>query len=170
MTIFFTSDTHFSHKLMMKLRGFNTLEEHDEKIINNWNSLVGIKDSVYHLGDFSFCKTKEESQKIFNRLNGKIYLVRGNHDKDNALPDGFRWIKDVYQYYYGKGKFIWLSHYPHRAWPKNHYGSPHLYGHVHNNIERVPGIKSFDAGMDSWNLNVISLETVLETFKTLEIQ
>ena len=51
--IWFTSDTHFGHikDFLWSPRGFNSIEEHDEIIIKNWNELVAPEDEVYHLGD-----------------------------------------------------------------------------------------------------------------------
>ena len=61
--IFFTSDTHFGHTNIIKYckRPFNSLEEHDETLIKNWNNKVGENDIIFHLGDFAFGrKTMDE--------------------------------------------------------------------------------------------------------------
>jgi calcineurin-like phosphoesterase family protein len=52
--IWFTSDTHFGHNNILKFckRPWNTVEEMDEALINNWNAVVGTNDIVFHLGDF----------------------------------------------------------------------------------------------------------------------
>ena len=66
--IWFTSDTHFSHRNVLKhckgrLKAFGideTLDDrekvilNDEAIIKRWNSKVKKKDIVYIIGDFSF--------------------------------------------------------------------------------------------------------------------
>lgn len=53
---FYTSDTHFCHDriLQMQPRPFTSIVEHDEHIIERWNSVVREQDIVYHLGDFAF--------------------------------------------------------------------------------------------------------------------
>lgn len=78
---FFTSDTHFYHANILKYcnRPFSSVEEMNEKLIENWNSVVGKNDIVWHLGDFSFGK-KENVSEIVPKLNGRINLVMGNHD------------------------------------------------------------------------------------------
>lgn len=57
---FFISDTHFSHARILEFEsddgrpvrsGFSSVEEMDEAMIERWNSVVGPKDKVYHLGD-----------------------------------------------------------------------------------------------------------------------
>ena len=79
--IWFTSDTHFGHKNIIKFseRPFSDVEEMDEVMIRRWNEVVGKDDTVYHLGDFAFLSTGKLRQLI-SRLNGKICLVNGNHD------------------------------------------------------------------------------------------
>lgn len=79
--LFFTSDSHFGHSAILGLceRPFSTIEEHDLSLINNWNSIVGPDDTVFHLGDFCFGNT-QKWREIREQLNGHIILIIGNHD------------------------------------------------------------------------------------------
>ena len=54
MSIFFTADTHFCHKNIIKQedRPFNSIEEMNETMIKKWNAKVKPTDSIYILGDF----------------------------------------------------------------------------------------------------------------------
>lgn len=54
--VFFTSDTHFGHKAIIGFcdRPFSSVEEMTEVLVENWNSVVGPTDTIYHLGDFAF--------------------------------------------------------------------------------------------------------------------
>lgn len=49
----FSSDLHFGHNkdFIYQARGFNSIEEHDKAIVDNWNSIVDEDDDVYLLGD-----------------------------------------------------------------------------------------------------------------------
>ena len=87
--VFFTSDTHFNHTNIIQYcqRPFKSTDEMNEAIIDNWNSVVGEEDTVFHLGDFCLGSSAEWN-KILNRLNGKIYLILGNHDLKN-IRQGF---------------------------------------------------------------------------------
>lgn len=77
----FTSDHHFGHKNILeyekKSRPFATLEEMHDALITAWNSLIGLRDIVYHLGDFAFGK---QNLAFAKKLHGKKRLVMGNHD------------------------------------------------------------------------------------------
>ncbi len=76
---FFIADLHFGHQKILEFsRGqFKTIEEHDEALIDNWNSVVGKKDTVWVLGDFCFGK---KNLALAGRLKGVKKLVMGNHD------------------------------------------------------------------------------------------
>ena len=82
--IFFTSDTHFFHDqdFLYKPRGFNSVEEMNEAIIERWNSVVRENDIVFHLGDVVM---GHYDANVLTRLNGSIYFIRGNHDTDNKI-------------------------------------------------------------------------------------
>ena len=159
--IWFISDLHFNHKLCANLRGYDgDVEAMNEVIITIWNSYVQEHDRVYLLGDVSL-KDQEKTFELLHRLNGKIYLIRGNHEKiaeSSICRVRFEWIKDVYmlkvkddhEKFSQHGKVnIWLSHYAHRVWPKSHYGALHLYGHSHGNLPDDPRILSMDVGIDA---------------------
>ena len=113
--IWFTGDTHFGHANVIKHcnRPFKSADEMDETMIRNWNDRVSEHDSVYHLGDFSFSKGPK-TREILDRLNGHIYLIRGNHDGDQVVKvcaDKFVWIKDYFELKVDNQKMI-LCHYP----------------------------------------------------------
>lgn len=82
MKKYIISDTHFNHSNIIKYcnRPFNSVVEMNDAIINNWNNIVNNNDIVYHLGDF-FLGSKYDLKDIVDKLNGTIYLIRGNHDR-----------------------------------------------------------------------------------------
>lgn len=83
---FFTSDTHFYHSNIIWFcnRPFANVEQMNEAMIRNWNSVVGQDDVVFHLGDFCLGGSAEWIM-ILDRLNGHIHLVLGNHDLKNSI-------------------------------------------------------------------------------------
>ena len=81
------SDTHFNHKKVQEYCG--RPDGWQELIINNWNRVVKKGDIVLHLGDFMF-GNKEQAYAITERLNGTIFMIKGNHDRH-----GKAWFEDV---------------------------------------------------------------------------
>ena len=78
--IYFTSDLHFGHKNILEYENRNikmdvkTIEEHDNKLIYSWNSIVKNNDLVFILGDLSFYNA-ETTNNIVKRLNGSKVLI-----------------------------------------------------------------------------------------------
>ena len=172
MAFWFTADTHFSHWNIVKYctRPFSSIEEHDETLISNWNYCIKGNDTVYHLGDFAF-RNPISLEKITKRLNGKIILLRGNHDKriKGDLTSLFSEVKDVHLFtgqLHKEKVTLYLSHYAHRSWPSSFHGVGHLYGHSHGRLP--PHGLSFDVGVDCWNFYPVSLEQVVSKLQSMK--
>lgn len=141
---YYISDCHFYHRSLltaMDQRPFATVDEMNQAMIKAWNEKVRPNDEVVILGDFSW-GTAEETMELLKKLQGKKYLIRGNHDlylKDKNFDSSlFGWIKDYAELRDNKRKVI-LSHYPivcyNGQYRLNEQGQPKtwmLYGHVHN--------------------------------------
>lgn len=84
--IYFTSDLHFGHnkEFLYGARGFDSIEEHDEAVIKNWNSVVEDGDTVYVLGDVTMVDL-EHGEECLRRLHGQIKVIIGNHDSEHKL-------------------------------------------------------------------------------------
>lgn len=154
MTTWYISDTHWSHKNIIKYsnRPFASVAEMNEKLIENWNRAVKPTDNVWHLGDFAFAKI-DEIKTILGRLNGFKNFIFGNHDKEimhyrNELIDRnlFNSINNYVEFPYNN-EFIVLLHYGMRVWNRSHRGSIQLFGHSHGNLP--PFGKSCDVGVDA---------------------
>ena len=107
---FLISDTHLFHERIVEYEPIRKryLEEgfpsHEDWIVDNWNSVVGEKDLVLHLGDFTF---KPQFYLEFAEvLNGRKILVAGNHDaKGKFLNEYSRYFETVI----GRGKIAIVS-------------------------------------------------------------
>ncbi|WP_109438655.1 metallophosphoesterase family protein [Aquimarina sp. AU119] len=172
--IFFTSDHHFGHANIIKFsnRPFTHVEEMNEVLIEKWNKKVGKKDQVYHLGDIGLTNPKN-LEKILEKLNGRIYLIKGNHEKSGeACKERFEWIKDYYELTvqdtdFERGKqLLVLFHYGLRVWNASHHGTYHLYGHSHGTLPDNPNSLSLDIGVDCHNFCPLSYDEVKVIMKT----
>lgn len=148
---FFTADTHLGHDNIIKYcnRPFSSVEEMDETIIKNWNSVVSKTDTVYHLGDFSF----RDPLIYLRRLNGNIVHIEGNHDK--KFLEKFDRIYKMKTIVIDKITIV-LCHFAMRVWEKSHFNSWHCYGHSHGELESYG--KSYDVGVDNNNFSPVSFE------------
>ena len=72
-TVRFIADLHLGHENMAKKRGFSSAEEHDEYVVEMWNSVVGKRDVTYILGDVTM--EKKTSYALLERLNGIKHVV-----------------------------------------------------------------------------------------------
>ena len=108
----FISDTHFQHENILKYSPsqFSTVEERDEAMVDNWNSVVKQGDVVYHLGDVFF-GSKQTFPSLWNRLKGSKRLIVGNHDDIKYLSSG-SFFKKVYMWRVWNDKPLLFTHVP----------------------------------------------------------
>jgi len=167
--IFLTSDCHFFHQNIISYcnRPFDTIEEMNEALIKNWNSVVTYEDTVYVLGDFFMGRT-EWIDSVLCRLNGKIILIRGNHDSgpriEHFKSKGIE-VKDI-DYIRYKGRFFILNHFPNESKDfmkmicKDNSEVVWLYGHVHDNAPKGYVNGTYHVGADTNNYTPISLDQI----------
>ncbi len=166
VTDFFTSDTHFHHAKIIQFcnRPYATVEEMNEDIITKWNSVVGNKDRVFHLGDFSWGNF-EKTKSVFDRLHGQKHLILGNHDDPRIHKKlGWNWIDKMEEVRIGD-KLYQLCHYPQQSWDKSFHGARHVHGHCHGTV--TPHGWRCDVGVDSWGFTPVSFEQLETLFAGL---
>lgn len=186
MSVFFTSDTHFGHERIIDLcsRPFSSVDEMNETLIANWNSVVGPNDRVFHMGDF-IMGTFAENVKIIERLNGEIVLTPGNHDRMSSVYHAkpnkkATWTKE----YTDRGVIVmpevWSVQFPTTPVTMSHYpfsgdsheedrfpemrpeddGSFLIHGHVHEKW-KVNG-RQINVGVDVWDFTPVSVDQMSE--------
>lgn len=155
MKYYITSDLHFGHTNILRYckntRPFSSVQEMNQKIIDNWNNKISKQDVVYLLGDISFDKPSK-TISFLNDLNGKLRLIVGNHDGDKYLKekefcDRFDWIK-LYNEENIFGNHIVMMHFPILEWNKKHYNSIMLHGHCHSRNNQILDCLRYDVGID----------------------
>lgn len=128
MESMYTSDLHINHiKCSLEWRGFNTVEEHNDFIIDSFNSVVGNKDrKVFILGDAVF--QPATSLHLLDRLYGKKILIMGNHDVDARRY--YPYVETVLGYY-GHDAGLVLSHIPVHPSQLDERFTANIHGHIH---------------------------------------
>lgn len=108
--------------------------------------MVKENDIVYHYGDFALMCNKNMVRELVSKLNGKIILIMGNHNRRSKgwfLDCGFI---EVYKKPITIGNYI-LSHAP---VDDLEYGLVNIHGHIHN----------YDKGLDKNRYINVSCEAV----------
>ena len=181
--LWFISDPHFFHKRMVPYRGFKTVEEMNEQLIENWNSCVKLDHTIICLGDFSF-GGRHDTYSLIRRLNGHKWWIKGNHDDGLINEPMIQTLFDYTGYYTeidvldddrignptdfeekkGRQRII-LFHYNIHIWNKMQHGAWHLYGHSHGNAPNDQN-RSEDVGVDRWGLLPVSYEQIKQVMAT----
>lgn len=138
MKEFFISDLHIGHESCIKFDSRPwSIDEQNENIKRIWNSRVVPEDHVWILGDVLWTAS-QENVAFLQSLNGKKFLVSGNHDR-RTLKSGYgkKLFEEVYEGYHRltdmQGRTVILSHYPIIQFDGVFRGNIHLYGHIHTN-------------------------------------
>lgn len=165
--IYLTADLHFGHSNVIKFRHrpFQTAEEMDKELIRRWNDKILPKDEVFILGDLTL-KGPRKANMLLEQLQGRKYLIKGNHDGyvDRAAfhREHFQWIRDYHELTWQGRRFV-LCHYPLLSWNGMRRGVFHLHGHLHNHqfhneYNREMLITRLDVGVDAWAMAPVSME------------
>ncbi len=162
---FYIGDTHFNHANILKFeptfRPFSSIEEHNEFLIDRWNSVVKKGDIVWHLGDLLFGKTTINTQ-ILARLNGRKKLIMGNHDdfsNEYLIQNIFPYFERVLGV--GQSRGFVLTHIPVEGtqffrWKGN------IHGHTHSRNLEDP--RYVNVSCEQIGLTPISYEELHEKY------
>lgn len=134
MSVFFIADLHLGHsniftkwKTSSRYQAFDSIEEHDETILQNWNSVVTKRDVVWVLGDVGF---NTKGKEILPKLNGIKHLVMGNHDyyPIEFYTQHFNKVCGMVTY---KKRFL-LTHAPAHPFSVSERYVANIHGHIHD--------------------------------------
>ena len=170
--VYFTSDLHIGHDkdFIWRPRGFSSIEEHDTEIIKRWNNIITPEDTVYILGDLCMSENETEWNRVYKVLNGKKFIIWGNHDTNNKIIKyeteyNMTYLGFAYLYKYNKKKMFYLSHYPTYTTNYKDNKNPliNLFGHTHqknNFFDNNPDM--YHVGLDSHNCTPVSIEEIIK--------
>lgn len=186
--LYFTSDQHFSHKRIAELRGFDSVDEHDEVIADNLLSTVDKRSTLINLGDLAMTREGfEVAHAVHLMLDCEAkHLVPGNHDgvhpmHSRAARHQKYWLEvfDSVQPYmrmkFNKSSYL-ISHLPYKGagdhMDEERYtqyrlpdeGLPLLCGHVHG--EWKTNGNCMNVGVDQWDLKPVSFNELEEWMRS----
>jgi calcineurin-like phosphoesterase family protein len=144
MTIFISSDPHFSHDAMWKtfqtaagpkLRSFSSSEEMNDYIVERHNAVVKPSDHWYCLGDVAMTRPRKVA-KWLKALHGHRRLVMGNHDIYHA-KEYLEFFERISAMRVLDG--ILLSHMPLHPQSMDRYRA-NAHGHIHEGPNLTPAV------------------------------
>lgn len=180
MTVWFTSDLHFGHRLVAGHRGFGEdTEAMDLALADNWKAVVRPDDVVWVLGDLAL-RNPTDALAIIDSLPGRKHFVSGNHDPCHPMHRRTvaRWqrlfmgvFESVQPFARQKwdGQEFLLSHFPYEKdrgearytqYRLPNQGMWLLHGHTHDTT-KYDGGREIHVGVDAWDLRPVSLDDVL---------
>lgn len=174
LRVIFTFVSH-NKGFLYEPRGFSSIEEMNEAIVERWNEVVGVEDEVWNLGDFALVDANAAVSYI-QRLNGHIKWIAGNHDQPTKIVTITSSCPNVEFAGYAAAikvhKFnFYLSHYPTLTGNMDDTGLRHrvisLHGHTHQKTNFLYPDNPFmyHAGVDSHNCYPVNIEEVITDIK-----
>lgn len=157
--MYFIADTHFSEEniRLYENRPFENVAEMNCAIVQRWNDCVDQEDEVYVLGDFG---ADGQEALILRQLNGRKFLVKGNHDvrANQYYRDcGF---EEVYDHPIIIKDFWILSHEP--LYVNTNMPYANLFGHVHNSpIFKTYSNQHYCVSVERINYTPISFDEIV---------
>jgi len=158
---------------------FSTVEEMNEKIIQNLFETVKPNDNLYFLGDIGWGFPEHFLEDFFLSLKKhkvNFHWIEGNHDSSIKIDSSaIKWrgaIKDIVI----EKQPITLCHYPMVVWNKSHYNAIQLHGHIHYGDNTFNALKHLhdnyssssilrsrrlNVNIEFWRLHPVSFEEVV---------
>lgn len=179
MAIYLTSDFHFNHNksFVFLERGFQSVDEMNKTLIENFNSIIKPNDDVYILGDCMLggAEALEKGLGLMSWLKGKLHLIRGNHDSEyrwNAYSSLHNVIEKETSMFLKYGKYhFYLSHFPSLCSNYDDKGLKHstinLCGHTHTKDKFADADKGiiYHCEVDAHDNYPILLDDIIQNLK-----
>jgi calcineurin-like phosphoesterase family protein len=154
--VFFWGCLHLNHGPkwqvpLWKMRGFNSVQEHNEAIEIAWRKSLNEESIIFLLGDTCFGYQAEEyMDSFFHRVPFKeVYWLPGNHtagwkqflcksDSEGVIDRGYQkiYLTPNYLEMFINGHSVVASHYPIASWNGQGKGSYMVHAHVHGTLDK----------------------------------
>lgn len=177
MSVLVTSDLHFEHPHIANLRGFSTVAEHDQVLVENWCSCVRKNDTVWVLGDLAV-SNPTMTLALIGTLPGTKHLIGGNHDRCHPMHrDAHNWQRRYLEVFSSvqafarrkvAGRNVLLSHFPfegdhsredrYTQYRLRDEGDWLLHGHTHSASKGFG--RQIHVGVDAWGMTPVFLEQI----------
>lgn len=172
--IYFTSDWHFNHDkdFIWKKRGYNSVEEMNDDLINKICSTLDEGDELWVLGDLVMGDI-DKAAAVLSRIPYSVHFLVGNHDtlRRVNLYDSLGWVNHERAIQVTDGNWdFYLSHYPTITMNyddvKKHHPLINLHGHTHyQNKFYNNNPYMYNVGVDSQDGYPVSIDKIKADIK-----
>lgn len=172
MKLFLTGNQQFGRPSAIKQfkRPFSSVEEMNETLIENWNSVVKPEDVVYVLGNFAWDPTTAE--ETLNKLNGLIVIIPGEIDEPltelasrKIMPNNAKVIEPIFTAAADK---LTVSYWPLQEWPHKKQGHYSFFGFPSSKYKTDHNKRTVNVACDFWGFKPQSLDSILSLFQDIE--
>lgn len=186
---FWSSDPHFLHRFVaVGKRGFATVDDHDQALIDRWNRRVQPHDIALILGDIGMGREEAVLERA-GQLNGRKILFPGNHDRIHPMHRGAlapgrdtAWRRVFEGIHLAgqrniSGRRVMISHFPYAGdhsatdrypqWRLRDEGEWLACGHVH--AEWKQSGRQVNVGLDMWGLEPVPEVTLWRFINAAEL-
>lgn len=124
---YFTGDLHLGHQKVAEIRGFDSVEDHDQAVLESLDRVTRKDSRLYVLGDISCGGVEDEDRalELLGPLRGQVHLIAGNHDSVSSFHrngwksqskylEVFDSVRDFARIRLA-GRRVMLSHYPYAS-------------------------------------------------------
>lgn len=185
MANYITSDLHLGHRAIINYcpptrRHFTDVDQMNETIVSNINSVVTEEDTLYILGDIAFMPPARACE-FLKRINGSKVIVWGNHDHKLRRSTEFASQKSlmgvVWEGDYKEQTFvvddvrqqIMMMHFPIFSFNGQRHGAIHCHGHRHSYHEYRntfgPNVRCIDIGLEGNSLMPYCIEDLVREMR-----
>lgn len=166
MDRFAISDEHYFNQGIITHCGrpFDSVEQMNERMIENNNRVVKPNDEVYHIGDFTYSDASiERVRYLLSRLKGRHHLILGNHDHLNPFDYVEAGFISVHTAFWIEG--LVMVHDPSvYTFCKRELGIL-VHGHVHDLYFRIPDKPVLNVSVEMVDYTPISFQAIKNLFK-----
>lgn len=185
---FFSSDHHLGHEFVaVKVRGFDSVSDHDSLLAEHWDARVRPQDHIWLLGDLVGKATDlDYALSWLDARPGVKHLVWGNHDPGHPMHSGAHLVQQKYLQHVDTAQAfalrkirkqrVLLSHFPylgdphgdhtelprHQQWRLPNLGAWLLHGHTHSPVATREGTRQLHIGVDAHDFRPVPLKWVEE--------
>lgn len=175
MKLFITSNQQFGRHgaIEQYARKFKSVEEMDEYMVNQWNSVVSKEDMVYVAGNFAW--DPESAEDVITRLNGTIVVMKGKWDKASKyLVDklggtvGLSYVDEDIQHLIDLN--VVISYWPLQDWPARESGATSVIGIPKHQFGSDHKIKRVNVAVDYWDFKPVDIKQIMQLYSDPDLK